>query len=223
MASQKTTQVDDSPLNVEDFATKATQKVALDIDDAPFLVDEEPVAPPQVDEPEEVDTAAEEDARAGALRKRKLRILAGLATLFVAIAGAAAWFFFLREVPTVEEAAPSATVIVVPSPATITGPNELPITMQPFLVPQQDAQGRERFLRIQLSSVSPDENTLREVKEKNMVLRDAIYYYLRNKPHEYMLDPANLPTIKEDLLDIINGYLGRGKLEDLFIENYLMR
>ena len=223
MASQETTQVDDSPLDVEDFASKATQKVTLDIDDAPFLVDEEPIAPPPVEEPEEASPTVVEDNRAGVLRKRKLLILTGLALLFIVIAGAASWFFFLREVPTVEEAAPSATVIVVPSPATITGPNELPITMQPFLVPQQDAQGRERFLRIQLSSVSPDETIIREVKEKNLVLRDAIYYYLRNKPHEYMLDPDNLPTIKEDLLDIINGYLGRGKLEDLFIENYLMR
>ena len=221
--AEQTTQVDDTPLSVEEFATKSTQKVALDIDDAPFLVDEEPEAPPPVEEPEEVDTSAEDEARAAALRKRKKVIAASLAGAFILIAGIAIWYFILREVPGEEEAAPGATVIVVPSPAAITGPDELPISMQPFLVPQKDAEGRERFLRMQISSLSTDENVIREVKEKNLVLRDAIYYYLRNKPHEYMLDPDSLPTIKQDLLDIINGYLGQGKLEDLFVENYLMR
>ncbi len=223
MSQDQTTQVDDTPLSVEEFASKAAAKVALDIDDAPFLVDEEPEASQPEEEREEVDTSAEDEARAAALRKRKRIIAAGLAALFVLVAGLAVWFFVLRDVPAEEEAAPSATVIVVPSPSVTTGPDELPVTFLPFLVPQQDAQGRERFLRLQISSASTDENVIREVKEKNLVLRDAIYYYLRNKPHEYMLDPDNLPTIKQDLLDIINGYLGQGKLEDLFVENYLMR
>ena len=222
--SQDETTRDDEPLNMEEFASKASAKVALDIDDAPFLVDDEPEAPPPVEEaPEPVDTSADDEARAAALRRRKRIILAGLASLFLLIASAAIWFFILREIPAEEETSQGATVIVVPSPESITGPSQLSIGLEPFLVPQYDAEGKVRMLRIQVTSVTTEEAIIRESKDKVLVLRDAIYYYLRNKTHEYMLNPDNLPLIKQDILDIINGYLTQGKLEDLFVENYLLR
>jgi Flagellar basal body-associated protein len=210
---------------MEDFVSKANAKVALDIDDAPFLVDDEPEAPPPVEEApaEPVDTTADDEARAAALRRRKRIILAGLASVFLLIASAAIWFFILREVPAEEEASQGATVIVVPSPESITGPSQLSISLEPFLVPQYDAEGKVRMLRIQVTSVTTEEALIRETKDKVLVLRDAIYYYLRNRTHEHMLDPGNLPLIKQDILDIINGYLAQGKLEDLFVENYLLR
>jgi flagellar basal body-associated protein FliL len=37
-----------------------------------------------------------------------------------------------------------------------------------------------------------------------------------------MLEPTNLPVIKQDIADILNGYLTSGKVEDLYFENFLI-
>ena len=225
MSQDDTTRVDDLPLDMEEFGAKSGSKVALDIDDAPFLVDEEPETPQptQAESAPVVDTSAEDAARAAALRKRKMLIIAALLLVFILVASFGVWYFMLRDVPGKDAATSGPTVVVVPSPENITGPSEVVIALEPFLVPQYDDEGKVRLLRIQVTSSSTDERLIRESKGKTLVLRDAIYYYLRNKTHEFMLDPENLPLIKQDILDIMNGYLTQGKLEDLFVENYLMR
>lgn len=223
--SQTETQLDSAKLNVEDFAKKASAKVELDIDDAPFLVEDEPPPPPAKLEstPQKDAAAAEDAAQAAALRKRKRLIAAGVGLLVLIIVLAAAWFFALREVPAPEAPQGGVTVIVVPSPEKISGPTVYGVDFAPFLVPQHDAAGRVRFLRVHFSSETIEEKLAKEITEKVLVLRDAVYYYLRNKSHEFMLNPANLPGIKQDVIDILNGYLVQGKLEDLFIENLLMK
>lgn len=217
-------QIDGASLSVEEFASKATTKVALDIDDAPFLVDDEPKLPePVAEEASEPDAVAEDAARAAALRKRKRLIIAGLSGLLLLLIVAAIWFFVLRDVPGQATAQPGATVVVVPSPASITGPPEIPVPFEDFWVPQKDNTGAVRFLRVHFSTQVTEEKFAREIKDKTLTLRDAVYYYLRNKPHEFMLDPTNLPVIKQDVVDILNGYLTVGKVEDLFFENFLMK
>ena len=54
-----------------------------------------------------------------------------------------------------------------------------------------------------------------------LVLRDAVYFYLRGKTPEYLLDAANTAEIKQDLVDILNDYLQRGKLQDVLLDSYL--
>ncbi|MBR4741483.1 MAG: flagellar basal body-associated FliL family protein, partial [Desulfovibrio sp.] len=57
--------------------------------------------------------------------------------------------------------------------------------------------------------------------QKMLVLRDAVYFYLRGKSFEYLLNPDNAPEIKSDLLGILNDYLAHGKLEDVLLDSYL--
>jgi flagellar FliL protein len=217
-------QIDGASLNIDDFAGKAAAKVALDIDDAPFLVEEESKAPePAPEEISQEELEAQAEARAAALRRRKRLIVFGLSGLIMIVIAVALWYFVLRSVPAEDEIMPGATVIVVPSPASITGPEKIPVTFEDFWVPQKDKAGAVRFLRVHFSTQVIEENFAREIRDKNLTLRDAVYYYLRNKPHEFMLDSANLPVIKQDIADILNGYLTAGKVEDLFLENFLMR
>jgi flagellar FliL protein len=224
VTQQTPTQLDTSTLNLEEFAAKAGSKVELDIDDAPFLVDDEPspVDKPAEQTPPPPSDGQNEEARLAVLRRRK-RIILGCAILAVlALAGGAVWFFALREAPEGEPAR-SSTVVVVPSPESLAGPTVLLLTFEPFWVPQKDEQGNEHFLSISFSSETTDERLLKEVTDKKLTLRDAVYYYLRNKPHEYVMDSDNLLIVKQDLLDIINGYLLQGKLEDLFVENLILK
>jgi len=217
-------QLDGASLSVDEYTGKAIAKVALDIDDAPFLVEEESKPPEPVKKMvSKTDTSAEDEAaRAAAQRRRKRLIVFGLSGIFMFLIAVATWFIVLRDVPDAGPAQPGATVIVVPSPADITGPMEIPVTFEDFWVPQKDATGAVRFLRVHFSTQVTDEKFAREIKDKTRTLRDAVYYYLRNKPHEFMLDPTNLPVIKQDIADILNGYLTSGKVEDLFLENFLM-
>jgi flagellar FliL protein len=220
-------QTDNAPLSVEEFAGKAAAKVALDIDDAPFLVEEKAKPPEPVREAEEPkpDTSAEDAARAAkALRRRKILIGFGLFVVLMLLVAAALWFFIFREVPaTTQTTQPGATVVVVPNATTITGPTKIPVTFEDFWVPQKDKTGAVRFLRVHFSTEVVEEKFAKEISDKTLVLRDAVYYYLRNKPHEYMMEADNLPTIKQDVVDILNNYLTQGKVEDLFLENFLMR
>lgn len=217
-------QIDGAPLSVEAFAGKTAAKVALDIEDAPFLAEkEEPkLAESAKEETPERDTAAEDAARAAALRRRKQLIVFGLLGLLAFIIAVALWFFVLRDVPDQGPPDPSATVIVVPSPASIVGPTEIPVAFEDFWVPQKDSAGALRFLRVHFSTQVTEEKFAREIKDKTLTLRDAVYYYLRNKPLEFMLEPTNLPVIKQDIADILNGYLTSGKVEDLYFENFLI-
>lgn len=79
------------------------------------------------------------------------------------------------------------------------------------------------FLTTNFTAVTGDEAVSAEARSKMLVLRDAVYYYLRNKTHEYLVDPANSLTIKRDLTDILNGYLSKGKLDDVLLENYVVK
>ena len=62
-----------------------------------------------------------------------------------------------------------------------------------------------------------------EADLKTLTIRDAIYYYLSHKPLTFLSEQNNADVLKEDLLGVINGYLTRGQLTKLYIENYLIR
>jgi len=217
-------QIDGAALSLDEFSGKTIAKVALDIDDAPFLAEEE-VKPPEEPVSEEKsaeELAAAEAARLAALRRTKRLIGLGLFVVFAFLASISIWHFMYQKVPDYGSAEPSVTVIVVPSPSAVTGPEQIEVTFDDFWVPQRDKTDKVRFLRVHFSTQVTDEKFAREIKDKTLILRDAVYYYLRNKPHEYMIDSANLPLIKQDVADILNGYLTSGKVEDMLFENLLM-
>lgn len=194
-------------------------KVELDLDDAPFLVDEsdEPAqpddgAPPAV--PQEAETASAPS------KKKKLLMLAGGGLLLLLALGAAAWWFFLR-VPAPAPEAPKPEVIVVPSKSATTAKPEYVKEFAPFLVERPDGKGGSRFLTCKFSTLTKVPNLDKEMDQKMLSLRDALYYYLRSKDNDFLLAPENVQTIKKDLTSVLNNYLTQGQIEDVLFESYL--
>lgn len=207
-----------------DFAVQASQKVQLDIDDAPFLlaIDDTP-PPPVARSAESTDVATTEggEDQKRARKKKMLLAAAGGVVVVLLLAAVAVWWFVGSPPPDLP-VQPEPTVIVVPSPKSVTGPQEYKIDFAPFMVEQRNGNG-VHFLQARFAGTSKSEVVIKEAENKRLVLRDSIYYYLRNKTHQYLVDPANALVIKQDLLDIVNGSLTQGKMDDILLVNYIIK
>ena len=192
------------------------RKVELDLDDAPFLTEQES-PPPAKKEDAPLQVAADAPPN----KKKKLILIAGAAALVVVLAAAAAvWWFVLRTPPPPPPEPVKPEVIVVPTPKTPTAKPDSVKELAPFVIPRQTAKGA-RFLICKFSTVSQSPRVGMEIDQKLIPLRDALYYYLSSKPDAFLLDPASAPTIKKDLSGVLNDYLTQGRIEDILIESYL--
>ena len=216
--------LDDSELS--DDLPKALQKVDLDLDDAPFLEDEPEEAPPAP----ETSTTTEAQVAADAAKpsRNKKFLILGLAVLLLLGGGAAAYFLFLKkpaapppvvEAPLEEPAPPPQ----MPPPEPPAPKSEIVLTMDPFLIELSDSKGRSRFLTIRFSAATTEHSAELEFKRNTIVVRDAVYYYLKNKSLEFLTDKGNADTLKKDVLSVINQFIGSQPLDNLIIEDYLVK
>ena len=192
------------------------RKVELDLDDAPFLTEQES-PPPAKKEDAPLQTTEEAPPPN---KKKKLIIIAAAALVVVLVAAAAIWWFVLRTPPPPPPEPVKPEVIVVPTPKSPTAKSDSVKELAPFVIPRQTAKGA-RFLICKFSTVSQSPRVGMEIDQKLIPLRDALYYYLSSKPDEFLLDPANAPTIKKDLGGVLNDYLTQGRIEDILFESYL--
>jgi len=225
LASQVKAKLDDSELS--DDLPKALQKVDLDLDDAPFLEDE-------AEEPAETAVSEETPPFPGAAEEakppsKKRFLLIGGAVLLLLAAGAATFFFLKKPAPApvVEEAPPPVEAPLVPEPAPPPEPpapqREIIMTMEPFLIELTDQKGRTRFLTIRFTAVTQEPAVELEFKRNIIVVRDAVYYYLKNKSLEFLTDKNNTDNLKKDVLSVINQFIGAQPLDNLLIEDYLVK
>ncbi len=192
------------------------RKVELDLDDAPFLTEQES-PPPAKKEDAPLQVAADAPPN----KKKKLILIAGAAALVVVLAAAAAvWWFVLRTPPPPPPEPVKPEVIVVPTPKTPTAKPDSVKELAPFVIPRQTAKGA-RFLICKFSTVSQSPRVGMEIDQKLIPLRDALYYYLSSKTDAFLLDPASAPTIKKDLSGVLNDYLTQGRIDDILFESYL--
>jgi len=218
-AEQQKAELDDAA------ASRATQKVDLDLDDAPFLEDED-----EEEEIEEVEVETPflpEDKgrpRPGlvALLKNKF-VLMGLGVILILLIVIV--ILLLREPeappppppPQVEETAPPE-----PEPEVPETPQIL-IKLDPFLIEQRDEAGKIRFLEVTVLLSTEDEGLARQFKQETFAVRNALYYYLKNKDLQFLSDKENSEKLKKELLVIINQYMGFGQFDTLMFEQYLVR
>ncbi len=193
-------------------------KVELDLDDAPFLMDDtdEPNLPEKAEAPavpQEAETAAADS------KKKKLLMLAGGGLLSLVVLGAAAWWFFVPPPPAPD--APKPEVIVVPSKPAVPAKLEYVKEFAPFLVERPDGKGGSRFLICKFSALTKVPNLDKEMDQKMLSLRDALYYYLRSTDNDFLMAPENVQTIKKELTSVLNNYLTQGQIEDVLFERYL--
>lgn len=210
---------DTGALTVGQFAGRASQKVQLDIDDALFLdVVEEDALPAPVDKAATLDDTPPPPLKLW--QRRPVQIGAGVVLLL--ILGFAAYLYFMATPTPPPAAVDEPTIVVVPSPKSISGEEEYQVTFAPFMVEQRE-NDQVHFLQARLTAVTRSREAADESKGKMLVLRDAMFYYLRNKTHQYLVEPGSAPTIKQDLLDVVNGYLGKGKIDSFLFENYILQ
>ncbi|KHK04382.1 flagellar basal body-associated FliL family protein [Desulfovibrio sp. TomC] len=220
--------LDDSELS--DDLPKALQKVDLDLDDAPFLEDEPEEAPPAPETHAAGEDLAAIDATAKPSDKKKFLIL-GLAVLLLLGGGVAAYFLFFKKPaappPVVEapheEPAPPPVMPPPPPPEPPAPKPEIVLTMDPFLIELTDPKGRSRFLTIRFAAATTEHSAELEFMRNRIVVRDAVYYYLKNKSLEFLTDKGNADILKKDVLSVINQFIGSQPLDNLIIEDYLVK
>ena len=192
-----------APLDVEVAGSGAQlKKVELDLDDAP---------------------ATPEDASAGAGKgkRKKLLLLGAIAGVVVLVAAAAVWWFMFRTPPPPPPEPPKPDVVVVPSAPAAQSAPDIVKEFAPFVVPTHEAKDGTRFLVCKFSAIIKDPAVGREMDQRMLSLRDAIYYYLRSKDNAFLMDAHNGQQIKSDLLGVLNDYMAQGKIEDILFESYL--
>ncbi|WP_029458612.1 flagellar basal body-associated FliL family protein, partial [Solidesulfovibrio alcoholivorans] len=128
------------------------------------------------------------------------------------------------ESPAPAEEAPPPPVAPTPPPPEPPAPKrEIVMPMEPFLVELTDAGGRTRFLTIRFTAVTQEPAVELEFKRNRIVVRDAVYYYLKNKNLAFLTDKNNAEALKKDVLSVINQFVGAQPLDNLLIEDYLVK
>lgn len=208
----------------------AEDKVELDLDDAPFLEDdddeeEEAPPPPLSSEPVSLEQAAPKANKLKELLGNK-KVLIPLVGVLVLLLVLVAWLV-LKPAPRPEIPEPQQQQVQVQQPPEpepeVEKPEVFMVTWEPFWVELKDAEGRIRFLVCKFGAPTENEKLSWEAGSKKVVLRDAIFYYLRNKDLMFLSDKKNVDVLKADLLAVINQYMNNGQFEDVLIENYLVK
>lgn len=210
-------------------AGKSEDKVELDLEDAPFLEDDE--------EEEELPAAAAPSGPVlletpGEKKPNPLKALLGnKKILYPSLAVIALLIILLAWL--VLKPAPRPEPPPQPEQVTVQQPQEpepepaktdsFVVTWDPFWVEQKDKDGKIRFLVCKFAASTENEKLSWEAGTKKVVLRDALFYYLRNKDLVFLTDAKNVEVLKTDLLAVINQYMSNGQFEDLLIEHYLVK
>jgi flagellar FliL protein len=214
--TQQTSQKD-GPAASSDGSLSASllDKVQLDIDDAPFLQEAKPAESPALSEESSLAVPGAEARPA----KSKKKLLAVVAAAVVLLGGAALLLFFGGDATP----PPQPPVIVVPAAPPFVLPTAHTMALEPFWVDLRTPAGERIFLVVTFTASTPELALYREMEDKLVTLRDAIYYYLRNKDYAFLADQNNMETIRTDLLSTVNNYLVQGELKDLWYDSYLMK
>ncbi|WP_243545984.1 flagellar basal body-associated FliL family protein [Pseudodesulfovibrio tunisiensis] len=214
---QPKAQLDDSE------ASRAAQKVDLDLDDAPFLEAEEEDELPLEEEHETplFEEEKPEKSNLAALLGNKLVWAAAVIVILLAVIA----ILLLREPEVVEVPVEVPPVAQPETPAEPVVPEsqDILVRLDPFLVEQKDDKGQVRFLEVRLVLTTPDDGLARQFKQETYTVRNAVYYYLKNKDLQFLSDKKNSDRLKKELLAVINQYMGFGQFETLLFEQYLVR
>lgn len=213
---QPKAQLDDSE------ASKATQKVDLDLDDAPFLEDEEEeeeAAFAQEETPLFEQSAPEKKIDFSALFKNRLFLIAlGVILLLVVVI-----ILLLGREPEAPPLPPPPPKAAPSAPQEAAETPDILIRLDPFLIEQRDADNVIRFLEVRVLVSTQDEGLAKQFKQDTYTVRNAIFYYLKNKDLQFLSNKENSDKLKQELLAIINQYMGFGQFDTILFEQYLVR
>jgi flagellar FliL protein len=213
--------LDDTELNVG--SPRAMQKVELDLDDAPFLEDDEAPPPTEEDIPAPPPQEFEDQIKLPFWKNKKVVIGGGAGLLLLIVL--LTWLFFFRDVKAPKEEAPPPPAVAEPEkPAAPPAPPEAFVPMDAFLVEKTDAKGVTRILSLKIKLVYKDDQRMaREIQSKNFALRDGLYYNLRNKSFANLTDKDGVEQLREELRGVVNNYLNTGQVDQVLFEELLVK
>lgn len=209
---------------------QANLKVELDLDDAPFLSepDEEEAAEETestpIEDADELNLDEEEDAPKGLFaNKKKLIILAAALLLIIGGAVGAFFFFFGGEGAEPEpEPVEKKRVVVITTPPEAEAVELQTVQLKPFIVPSKGSEGEVRLLHCTLNIPFDDPVQGQEMNVRLLEIRNAIYYYLVNKPLSHLSSEEEATLLKQDLVNVVNELLTVKKITDIYIQEYVV-
>lgn len=206
----------------EDDLSLDQDKVELDLDDAPFLDEEEEEEEEEVaEEEEEEEKEPRKKLDVKELLKDKRILFGGIGGLVLLLVLLLAIIFWPSEEPPPFPETPEGTqqqVEETPPP-----PAEHIVAFKPFWVEHVTEDGAVRLLYFKFSALTNNEKLAWELSHKRLVLRDAVFYYLKNKDLGFLSDKSKADMLKKDILSVVNQYLNVDQVEELLIEEYLVR
>ncbi|WP_027180439.1 flagellar basal body-associated FliL family protein [Maridesulfovibrio bastinii] len=211
---------------------RAAQKVDLDLDDAPFLEDEDEEEELPEEEPEDIPSLGESPQKKKS--KTMLFVFIGIGVIILLLSAIAVKVFIFdspeekpapppQEAPLEEETPPPPPVEKQAPPPPPEEPGITLIRMKPFWIDHKDKKGAIRFLVARFSLTTTDELVVAEYARKKVTIRDAVYYYMKNKDLNFLSDKKNGEALKKDLLMVINQYIAAGQFDEILFEEYLVR
>ena len=216
-------------------------KVALDIDDAPFLQEpeeekpkEKPAEPAKpVSAPQPKAAKAASPSRLQALLdrlqarlpgKKKLIIIGGGLT-FVLVVLPLILMLVLGKAKTPPPVAHEPVRILVPIESLREDPPPGPrflYRLGGFFIERPGSEGELRFLRCSFAIPTDNPALFAELGAKELVVRNAIYYYLTHRSLSFLADNRSREILKSDLLAVINDLLSAENVQELLFEEYLV-
>lgn len=213
-------------LDEGESAGRETKKVELDLDDAPFLeeeeeeeVVEEAIPQPQLEE-------EKPPRQAPAWLKNKF-LWIGLAVALVLISVVVKFLFFNKPAPVPPPSVEEQKAEPAPPPpveeAKPKDEGETILRLDPFWVEQKDKNGDIRFLVVRIVFSTKDQNLAKNLTQETITVRNAVYYYLKNKDLQFLADEKNAERLKKELLTVVNQYMGAGQFENFLFEEYVVK
>ncbi len=218
--------VDDQ--EVSESSVKSNQKVELDLDDAPFLEwDEDEEEEESAEEKKEVAESGEEEAEDKERKesllvriKRRWWMFAAAAALLMVSAVVAILFVTLQE-----EEQKKLPQVVEQEQSKESGKNKSEqgeqVSLQPFWV-EYDAENDYQYFHLGIDLNVNGSKPAWELEKKGPVIRDALYYFLKNKDIEELSDKNSIKDLKKEILTIVNNNLSNGKANQVLIQKYLV-
>ena len=224
-AKQRTGRVGENDVMIDTSETsRASQKVDLDLDDAPFLEEAEEDAP-EPQSPRETIRFSPDDAEAPPPKdKKKLLVIGAIALVLVLALGLAAkLFLFKGKSAATQENAPVASVADNATKPPAPELPEIQVRLEPFWVEQKGENDEVRFLIARILLGTHKASVAADFESRKMQARNAIVYYLKNKDVQFLTDETNAEKLKSELLLVVNQYVSDDKFETLLFEEYVVK
>jgi flagellar protein FliL len=96
------------------------------------------------------------------------------------------------------------------------------VSFEPFYIEQQGADGL-RFLQCRFAFPAGSAEVERELLTNRLLIRDGLFFYLTRREPAFLTQEEETVSLKRDLLTVINQYLTTGQLDEVLIDEYVIR